>query len=328
MAGRSQIYDEVGNGTAVDWYIPSPRILVQISEDWFVGQEFAPNAEQSFQIYDAQGGTLLLSGSMCADEYGAAGIWVGDQLDLVPGRYIVVSDGTATKDLVLEALTFDIFDTTRGFLQGTAPPPVHRRVWVGIGFEDGGWSMEVTTDPDGGWVADFGTPVPAYQWVAAQVFDPDGDVSEVRPQQVIGLWGAVFAHDDGTWTEGEHSYFFENSYAVPEPGGGQSPEIWFSVSSDAPQYDGYVVLRPFELRARLGEECSAIDPVLHPDQATRFVYGWVTDYPMTYEQALDHFDSMTVRAYWDGSESMELGRGEVVLYSADTWSAYICTYTE
>jgi hypothetical protein len=31
-------------------------------------------------------------------------------------------------------------------------------------------------------MADFGQPVPSdYQWVAAQIFDDDGDASEVRP---------------------------------------------------------------------------------------------------------------------------------------------------
>ena len=46
--------------------------------------------------------------------------------------------------------------------------------------------MEVFTDPQGNWVADFGAPVaPDYEWVAAQVFDEDGDASEVRPSEII-----------------------------------------------------------------------------------------------------------------------------------------------
>ena len=63
---------------------------------------------------------------------------------------------------------------------------VSRLVWVGIGFPDDGWSMEVFTDAQGNWVADFGAPVtPDYEWVAAQVFDEDGDASEVRPSEII-----------------------------------------------------------------------------------------------------------------------------------------------
>ena len=63
---------------------------------------------------------------------------------------------------------------------------VSRQVWVGIGFENDGWSMEVFTDAQGGWSADFDAPVPGdYRWVAAQVFDEDGDASEVRPSEII-----------------------------------------------------------------------------------------------------------------------------------------------
>jgi len=187
MCGRAEIRDEVGNATAADWCVPPPpRILVQITDDWFEGQNFAPNAEQTYEVYDTEGGTLLLSGTMQADDHGTAGAWVGDQMDLAPGNYVVISDGSATKDLVLEALTFDVFDLTQGLLQGTAPPPAGRLVWVGIGWENDAWTMEVTTDPDGNWVADFNMPVPNdYLWVAAQVFDPDGDASEVRPSQII-----------------------------------------------------------------------------------------------------------------------------------------------
>jgi hypothetical protein len=114
---------------------------------------------------------------------------VGDQIDLVPGNYLIISDGKTTREIVLEALTFDLFDTTLGLLQGTAPEPFGRRVWAGIGWENDGWSMDVTTDGTGSWVADFGAPVPSdYQWVAAQIFDDDGDASELRPaSQIIFL---------------------------------------------------------------------------------------------------------------------------------------------
>jgi len=187
MCGRAEIRDDLGNATAVDWCVPPPpRILVQISDDWFEGQNFSPNSQQTYEIYESDGGALLLSGTMQAGSQGTAFAWVGDQVDLVPGNYLVIFDGITTKELVLEALTFDLFDLSQGLLQGTAPPPEGRLVWVGIGFADDGWSMEVFTDPQGNWVADFGAPVaPDYEWVAAQVFDEDGDASEVRPSQII-----------------------------------------------------------------------------------------------------------------------------------------------
>jgi predicted GH43/DUF377 family glycosyl hydrolase/regulation of enolase protein 1 (concanavalin A-like superfamily) len=172
-----------GNWVANAFYaMPPPSILAQITEDWFLGQYFTPNSELSYQVYEALGGNQLLSGTMQADDRGTAGIWVGEYVDLVPGNYLVVSDGTTMKDLTLEAITFDVFDTTRGYLQGTAPMPENRQVWVGIGWQENAWTMDVMSDPKGNWSADFGEPVPEdYLWVAAQVFDVDGDISEVRP---------------------------------------------------------------------------------------------------------------------------------------------------
>ncbi len=111
---------------------------------------------------------------------------MGDQVDLLPGYQVIVSDGVTTRDIVLEALSFELFDTTLGLLQGTAPEPFGRTVWAAVGFENDAWAMEVSTDSNGNWTADFGTPVPGdYQWVAAQIFDEDGDASEVRPALII-----------------------------------------------------------------------------------------------------------------------------------------------
>jgi hypothetical protein len=108
--------------------------------------------------------------------------------DLEPGNYLVVSDENTLKDLVIEDFTFDVFNLSNGQLIGTAPEPYGRNVWVGIGWENDGWSMDVTTVGTGVWIADFGQPVPSdYQWVAAQIFDEDGDASELRPSAVIDL---------------------------------------------------------------------------------------------------------------------------------------------
>jgi Tol biopolymer transport system component/regulation of enolase protein 1 (concanavalin A-like superfamily) len=170
---------------------------------------------------------------------------------------------------------------------------------------------------------EFGDYDPAYvknsSTIAYASFSPEG--------QAARQWGAAFTYDYGTWTEGVHSYYFEDTYSVPEPGGETTPVIPFSVSDDAPQYDGYVLLRGLALRAFVDGACPAIDPVLHPDQNTRFHYGWMTG-PMTYEEALTHFDSMTVKAYWNDGMSAVLGRHEIFPWTSQVdWLAYVCTYT-
>jgi hypothetical protein len=109
-------------------------------------------------------------------------------MDIVPGNYVVVSDGTSTRDIVLEALTFDVFDTSVGLLRGTAPEPFGRTVSVGIGcWARDDLTMDVTTDENGAWTAEFGAPVPNdFGCVFAWVYDENGDVSEARPAYTVG----------------------------------------------------------------------------------------------------------------------------------------------
>lgn len=201
--GRARIWDEMGNATEIDWSIPNPhpRIVASITEDWFYVQEFSPNTELRFTLYEAQGKKPMWRGIATTDGSGFA--WVESRgWDLEPGNYLVVKNKSATKDLVIEDFTFDMFDLTQGLLQGTAPGQEGRRVWVGIGFENDSWSMDVNTDAAGSWFADFGQPVPSdYQWVAAQIFDDDGDASELRPSVVID-WTLVITNQPGWVSSG------------------------------------------------------------------------------------------------------------------------------
>lgn len=188
-SGRAEIRDEFGNATAVDWNL-NARIVVQITDDWFRAEGFTPNTSLQFQIYDGPGGNLLLKSKTAeTDSSGAVTHWVGDKMDIVPGNYVVVSDGNTTRDMVVEALTFDLFDTSLGVLQGTAPEPFGRTVSVGIGcWQRDDLTKDVTTDENGAWIVDFGVPVPNdFGCVFAWVYEADGDISEARPAQIIGL---------------------------------------------------------------------------------------------------------------------------------------------
>ena len=183
-------YESDSDRTWFDWQVPNPRIVASITEDWFFLQEFSPSKTLSFTVYQAQGETQIWSGTTTTDESGFAWIDAEGHSDLEPGVYLVVEDGINGKDLVIEGFTFDVFDLTNGHLEGTAPEPFgSRTVWVGIGFENEVWDMQVATDGAGAWSADFDTPVPSnYQWVAAQTFDNDGDATELRPaSQIIFL---------------------------------------------------------------------------------------------------------------------------------------------
>jgi Tol biopolymer transport system component/predicted GH43/DUF377 family glycosyl hydrolase len=158
------------------------------------------------------------------------------------------------------------------------------------------------------------------RYVAYSSFSLDG--------QAARHWGAAFSYDVGTWAEGEHSYYLEDTYSVPASGGETTEPIGFTVSNDAPSYDGYVLLRGAALRARVGDECPALAPAtINPDQNTRFHYGWVTDTPMTYAEAVAHFDSMTVKAYWDNGMTADLLRHEIFSWTSVDWPQYTCSAT-
>ena len=153
--------------------------------------------------------------------------------------------------------------------------------------------------------------------VAYASFTPKG--------QAARDWSAAFTSDPQTWSEGEHSYHIEWAYTFPEPGGsGASDEIQFTVSNGAPPYDGFVLLRGFGLRAQIDGLCTAIDPAIRPEQGTRFVVGFPTDNPITYQDAVAYFNSFTVTGHWDGGGVVDLTHQEILPASAVDFQQYVC----
>ena len=149
-----------------------------------------------------------------------------------------------------------------------------------------------------------------------------------RPGQLLSeLWVAMFTYNlpAGAWSEGDHTFHFAYAYSVPEDGGMEGGETSFSVSGAAPSYDGYVLLRGM-LKARVGDTCVNIHAV-NPGQATEFNTGWLTDTPMSYEEAQAHFGSMTVQAFWDEGGSQELEMHEILPWDVVDWPSYMCSFT-
>jgi len=320
----------------VDWCVPNPRIVASITEDWFYLVEFTSEVAVNYSVYESEGGTLVFQGTATTD--GSGFVWVDaeERWDLEPGNYLMVSDGNTTRELVIEGFTFDVFDLANGHLEGTAPSPFGRTVWVGVGFENDSWSMEVSTDLNGNWAADFDTPVPSnYQWVAAQIFDEDGDASELRPDQVVNLWVSAYTYDlpAGTLTDGTYPYHFELEWSFPEAGtfSGQGGEL--VISSGVPTYDGYVLLRGLrELRGINSPEGLSCEEVseINPNQPMRFLIGWLPEYGMTNSDVLTYFDNLAGSVVWGDDMSAELTPHEIIPFSfddLDDWYQYVCTYT-
>jgi hypothetical protein len=129
----------------------------------------------------------MKSATAQTDSGGSITHWFGDQVDIVPGNQLIVSDGKTTRDIVVEDLVFNVFDTTVGLLHGTAPEPFGRTISVGIGcWQRDDLTADTVTDELGAWSVDFQTAVPNdFGCVFAWIYDVDGDVSETRPAQII-----------------------------------------------------------------------------------------------------------------------------------------------
>jgi len=311
------------------------RIVASSAGDWFWTTGFTPNTPLTISIFESPDGNLLWGGTKTADESGFVFVDLNDHSrDLLPGNYLVVSDGFGEKTLVLESITIDVFDLEQDLLQGTAPAGRFVRVTAAISGDPADQTaIETTADSEGAWSADF--PIDIIEemrpWSFAQIYDDDGDANEAGPPQppLAELWTWALTYDlpAGAWPEGTHSYNFETSFSIPEPGGGGASEpVSFSVSDSAPAYEGSVVLRVSSQLAWTGSGCEPVN-VLQSNQPTRFLVGWVTDFPMTYEQAQAHFENLQAWVHWDGGEVAQLERHELLQADEVNWESYVCSYT-
>lgn len=182
--GRSEIRDEFGNSTAVDWCISSPRIVASESGDWFWTTGFKPGDLNIF-IYDSpdEGANLLWSGQGVADESGFA--FVGFDIhgqDMLPGNYLVISDDDSQKGLVLQPISVTVFDTENEIMAGFAP--AGSEVWAAAGPQE--WQERIRAEADpitGAWFANFaeiGFDITEDMrgWSYAHIYDEDGDANE------------------------------------------------------------------------------------------------------------------------------------------------------
>lgn len=174
-----------GNWVATYFYALNPRIVASEAGDWFWTTEFNLGTLDLFLYESAdQDAALLWSGHQeVTDIWGVT--FAGHDLhaqDIVPGNYLVVSDGVNSKGLVLETITIDVFDTENEIMAGSAP--LGRDVWAAAGPQEWQERIMVTADAEtGAWFADFKTigfdiTEDMRPWSYASVYDDDGDANE------------------------------------------------------------------------------------------------------------------------------------------------------
>ena len=97
----AQEFDGDGDATAVDTWIPNPRISVNPADGWINGVEFPIGAAVTIEL----NGQKVVDGSMTVDENGE--IWFGPENEIRPGDTVAVSAGGVSKSTVVTHLTVD-----------------------------------------------------------------------------------------------------------------------------------------------------------------------------------------------------------------------------
>jgi len=120
-------------------------------------------------------------------------------------------------------------------------------------------------------------------------------------------WWTEFTSDVFTWPdEGLYTYTYKDQ-------GGGTVSYTVEVTQDAPEYQGTVLLRPWSIRIRSDEpglSCMEADPPrIRPDQPARFHIAWLTDEPMSHQDAEALFDTLSYTVSWDGgAQTVSLAR--------------------
>ncbi|RLC96764.1 MAG: hypothetical protein DRI46_13575, partial [Chloroflexi bacterium] len=188
---EEQMVENVPTGsTDIDFHlveiieIPEPYISAQPehewvgSNGWMVGDLITLNLDIDPELANGYELTLtqLATPEEGNPEIGRVNFDDFTPYDLAPGMLVEITDGTQTKILLVELITFDSLDQTAKIAGGTAPP--ERELGVGIPVEGYFFWMVVTSDEFGNWEADFSSdpnPINDTVDVFAQLWDEDGD---------------------------------------------------------------------------------------------------------------------------------------------------------
>ncbi len=170
---------------------PSPWVQASVSGDFMYGCNFAPIASATVTVKDSPGGAQLLNTDVPTDGEGCFDFDPGQYgVDLAPGVFISVTDGSSTKELTLVPLSVDLVDPANDIVTGTASPSTAVTVSVDD-YDAFHEELVVTSDGSGDWVADFGAiavDITPFLHGGAQIFDGDGDATTAQrdPARVDG----------------------------------------------------------------------------------------------------------------------------------------------
>jgi hypothetical protein len=157
MCGRSEIRDDVGNATAVDWCYPVPHFTVFPEWDYIEGWEWA-HSEVFMHVDD----------SATPDEWDFYAVSVSEptpwdpnswwvrfdlkgQFDLKVGDVVTLDDDAVTRTMTIRNLTVGEINDLEDTVSGTADPGAIVNVWP----HATGQQLQVTANGEGDWQVDF-----------------------------------------------------------------------------------------------------------------------------------------------------------------------------
>jgi hypothetical protein len=167
----------------------NPTIVVSTGGDFLWTSDFAPEDDLTISVYESAqaGASPWYTSTKTADQWGFVLIDSG-VLDFQVGNYVTVSDSFVEKGLLLESITWDVFDADGDLAAGTAPARSKVMVVVANSPDaEDQYRLWVKAGADGNWTADFTGIVdfpdePEWRdFSFVQIFDADGDANEAGP---------------------------------------------------------------------------------------------------------------------------------------------------
>jgi len=196
--GWAAEFEDDGDGTWYDWYVPNPNFSVRFHENevhgygWPLGGSVNltvddPNTLQPVDYIDTQ--TVIVSDMDPNQTFVQFSLW-GNDFELENGQTVTMSDGTTTKTHVVAIPTVTNINSSQSLVEELAEPS--SEVWVDYSGDYSGATRHETVDATGHWLADFSVPgdedfeAETFPWMIgypkgeARYQDEDGDSTSIN----------------------------------------------------------------------------------------------------------------------------------------------------
>lgn len=163
-SGRPEIRDDLGNATAVDWYVPNPRITIYPDAQWVDGIDWSDGSSVTITVEGKPTCTMTMEpqgGEFFGGFPEGCFVSIGDA--------VYFTDGTITIQHTIQNLAITKLVQDANTVSGIADTGAYVHVWVrdkdnphtyvtaqdgqwvGIGWHDrDAWMMDVNTKPKTG----------------------------------------------------------------------------------------------------------------------------------------------------------------------------------